>query len=288
MDLPGFRFYPTEEELVGFYLKKRIQGSHPMNFDIIIPTLDLYRYDPCELPSLAHDVEERQWFFFVPRDHKNSSGRPNRLTKSGYWKATGSDRAIRNELLQCIGLKKILVFYKGKAPYGQKTDWIMNEYRLPDLRSSSVKVRDIVLCRIYRKAASQRSMELQAKPDHVVKEETAVSGDEYEDTSYSTTLNNGGQLSNPMTEIEVSSLYYQKRERVCSSDQSKTNNGDSLYECLEPIMLSEETRVLKNPKACKTALLELPNMSLNCPLSQPIATPPALLSTPPPFQPSLI
>jgi len=28
MDLPGFRFHPTEEELVGFYLEKKIQGSH--------------------------------------------------------------------------------------------------------------------------------------------------------------------------------------------------------------------------------------------------------------------
>ena len=42
----GFRFYPTEEELLSFYLKKRIQSVHQLNFDIIIPTLDMYRYDP--------------------------------------------------------------------------------------------------------------------------------------------------------------------------------------------------------------------------------------------------
>ena len=53
IDLPGFRFYPTEEELVGFYLKKQIQGGHLLNFDIIIPTLDLYRYDPWELPGTS-------------------------------------------------------------------------------------------------------------------------------------------------------------------------------------------------------------------------------------------
>lgn len=50
-NLPGFRFYPTEEELVGFYLKKTIQGGHQLNFDRIIPTLDLYQYDPWELPG---------------------------------------------------------------------------------------------------------------------------------------------------------------------------------------------------------------------------------------------
>ena len=51
--IPGFRFYPTEEELLSFYLKKRIQGGQQLNFDIIIPTLDMYRYDPWELPGTS-------------------------------------------------------------------------------------------------------------------------------------------------------------------------------------------------------------------------------------------
>ena len=50
--IPGFRFYPTEEELLGFYLKKRLQRDHQPNLDIIIPTLDLYQYDPWELPGI--------------------------------------------------------------------------------------------------------------------------------------------------------------------------------------------------------------------------------------------
>ncbi|CAD6335307.1 unnamed protein product [Miscanthus lutarioriparius] len=31
-----------------------------------------------------------------------------------------------------IGLKKMLVYYEGRVPCGTKTDWGMNEYRLPD------------------------------------------------------------------------------------------------------------------------------------------------------------
>ena len=51
MDLPGFRFYPTEEELLSFYLKKRVTGCDQLNLDIIIPTVQLYHYDPWELPG---------------------------------------------------------------------------------------------------------------------------------------------------------------------------------------------------------------------------------------------
>lgn len=206
--IPGFRFYPTEAELVGFYLRRRVQGDHPLNFNIIIPTLDLYRYDPWELAGFAHDARERQWFFFVARDHNKSCPRPNRLTVSGYWKATGSDRPVRNERLHCIGLKKILVFYKGKGRYVQKTDWVMNEYRMPDFSSSAHKMNDIVLCQIHRKAVSQKSMDKGAKPNPVEKEEPVVSCDEYEEKSHSITLNRNLIQSNPRPEtVEVSSLF---------------------------------------------------------------------------------
>lgn len=77
-------------------------------------------------------IGEKEWFFYVPRDRKYRNGdRPNRVTTSGYWKATGADRMIRGENSRSIGLKKTLVFYSGKAPKGIRTSWIMNEYRLP-------------------------------------------------------------------------------------------------------------------------------------------------------------
>lgn len=77
-------------------------------------------------------IGEKEWFFYVPRDRKYRNGdRPNRVTTSGYWKATGADRMIRGESSRPIGLKKTLVFYSGKAPKGIRTSWIMNEYRLP-------------------------------------------------------------------------------------------------------------------------------------------------------------
>ncbi|EHA8588847.1 NAC domain-containing protein 22 [Cocos nucifera] len=160
LELPGFRFHPTEEELLDFYLRRAVQGKK-LQVDII-GTLNLYRHDPWELPGLAK-IGEREWYFFVPRDRKQSNGgRPNRTTEHGFWKATGSDRPIRNaaDPKRLIGLKKTLVYYQGRAPRGSKTDWVMNEYRLPDPTTPPKK--DIVLCKVYRKATSLKELEQRA------------------------------------------------------------------------------------------------------------------------------
>jgi hypothetical protein len=78
---------------------------------------------------------EKEWYFYCPRDRKyRNSARPNRVTGAGFWKATGTDRPIySSEGSKCIGLKKSLVFYKGRAAKGIETDWMMHEFRLPSL-----------------------------------------------------------------------------------------------------------------------------------------------------------
>ncbi|KAG9143908.1 hypothetical protein Leryth_016101 [Lithospermum erythrorhizon] len=115
VSLPGFRFHPTDEELVGFYLKRKIE-KRPIRIELI-KQIDIYKYDPWDLPR---------------RKYRNSI-RPNRVTGSGFWKATGIDKPIysKNGDECIIGLKKSLVYYRGSAGKGSKTDWMMHEFRLP-------------------------------------------------------------------------------------------------------------------------------------------------------------
>ncbi|KAG5059432.1 protein FEZ-like [Glycine soja] len=166
--LPGFRFHPTDEELVGFYLKRKIQ-QRPLTIELI-KQLDIYKFDPWDLPKLA-TTGEKEWYFYCPRDRKyRNSARPNRVTGAGFWKATGTDRPIySSEGSKCIGLKKSLVFYKGRAAKGVKTDWMMHEFRLPSLTDSlSPKYIDKTIpaneswaiCRIFKKinATAQRTL----------------------------------------------------------------------------------------------------------------------------------
>lgn len=87
--------------------------------------------------------DAEQWFFFVPRQEREArGGRPSRTTASGYWKATGSPSYVYSLDNRVIGVKKSLVFYKGKAPMGRKTKWKMNEYRAikEELSTSSTQV----------------------------------------------------------------------------------------------------------------------------------------------------
>ncbi|WVZ67891.1 hypothetical protein U9M48_016908 [Paspalum notatum var. saurae] len=149
--MPGFRFHPTEEELIDFYLRRKVEGKR-FNVDLIA-FLDLYRYDPWELPAMAMPaIGEKEWFFYVPRDRKYRNGdRPNRVTASGYWKATGADRTIKADNNRPIGLKKTLVFYSGKAPKGVRSSWIMNEYRLPHHDTDRYHKTEISLCRVYKR-----------------------------------------------------------------------------------------------------------------------------------------
>ncbi|KAF7006685.1 hypothetical protein CFC21_021704 [Triticum aestivum] len=161
---PGFRFHPTDEELILHYLRNRAAAA-PCPVPIIAD-VDIYKFDPWDLPSQAV-YGDCEWYFFSPRDRKYPNGiRPNRAAGSGYWKATGTDKPIHDAATgQGVGVKKALVFYKGRPPKGTKTAWIMHEYRLAadplaaavntykpiKFRNVSMRLDDWVLCRIYKK-----------------------------------------------------------------------------------------------------------------------------------------
>ncbi|KAI3980670.1 hypothetical protein MKX01_025235 [Papaver californicum] len=154
---PGFRFHPTDEELITFYLASKVfSGSF---CGIEIAEVDLNRCEPWELPEIAK-MGEREWYFFSLRDRKYPTGlRTNRATEAGYWKATGKDREVYSASNGgLLGMKKTLVFYRGRAPRGEKTKWVMHEYRLDgnfSYRHASSK-EEWVICRIVHKPGGEK------------------------------------------------------------------------------------------------------------------------------------
>lgn len=151
----GFRFHPTDEELMNHYLKRKINGRIRSEIEVI-PEIDVCKCEPWDLPDKALIIsDDPEWFFFSPKDRKYPNGhRSNRATEAGYWKATGKDRTIKTKApaaMAVIGMKKTLVFHRGRAPKGVRTNWIMHEYRATEPEFESGEQGGYVLYRLFRK-----------------------------------------------------------------------------------------------------------------------------------------
>ncbi|XP_047060552.1 NAC domain-containing protein 20-like [Lolium rigidum] len=168
LDLPpGFRFHPSDEEIIMSYLTPKVLDRTFVA--TAMGEVDLNKCEPWELPGKAK-MGEKEWYFYCQKDRKYPTGiRTNRATEAGYWKATGKDKEVFGTPRQVlIGMKKTLVFYKGRAPKGEKTNWVMHEYRIetskeqgPYATSSAAAAAIInaaskdewVVCRIFHKSS---------------------------------------------------------------------------------------------------------------------------------------
>lgn len=150
---PGIRFYPSDEELFMYYLKRKVMGkSFPYQ---MMSDVDVYRCAPWDLPGKSClNTRDLYWYFFCPRVKKYASGaRAHRLTEFGFWKSTGNDRSVQYRG-RPVGKIKTLVFHRGKPPGGDRTNWVMHEYKLEDQRlaDKGVSQDSYVICKIYEKS----------------------------------------------------------------------------------------------------------------------------------------
>ncbi|XP_010246215.2 PREDICTED: NAC domain-containing protein 89-like isoform X2 [Nelumbo nucifera] len=144
---PGFRFCPTDEELISYYLKQKILGMEKSVQ--VIPEVVFCQHEPWDLPAKSIIQSDHEWFFFAPRGRKYPNGsQTKRATEAGYWKATGKERPVKSGS-NLIGAKRTLVFHKGRAPEGERTDWIMHEYSIKGNFQDS-----FVVCRLRKKPSS--------------------------------------------------------------------------------------------------------------------------------------
>ncbi|KAG7557976.1 NAC domain [Arabidopsis suecica] len=150
-DLVGYRFYPTGEELINHYLKNKILGKTWL-VDEAISEINICSYDPVYLPSLSKlKSDDPVWYFFCPKEYTSAKKKvTKRTTSSGYWKATGVDRKIKDKRGSRgeIGIKKTLVYYEGRVPKGVWTPWVMHEYHITCLPQDQ---RNYVICQVMYK-----------------------------------------------------------------------------------------------------------------------------------------
>ncbi|KAK3133505.1 hypothetical protein QOZ80_6AG0537400 [Eleusine coracana subsp. coracana] len=140
----GFRFKPTDEELVEFYLLPRLQGRPTVANDAIIEA-NVYEFHP--------DRGEDAWFFLSPRTRAYQKGsRAARKTGDGCgrWKSSMATKAV--EIDGITFSKNSLNYFVGTLKNEQKTKWLMRELSIPEYeieRGTSATLDEYVLCKIY-------------------------------------------------------------------------------------------------------------------------------------------
>ncbi|XP_043712014.1 NAC domain-containing protein 68-like [Telopea speciosissima] len=163
---PGFRFYPTEEQLLCYYLTNKNNCAERHECDLSFPSIsdvnfspfglvmvkeiDLYGYDPCDLPEIAcfpygRGGSRKHWYCFTA---KVSTERLRRKARGGFWKMKGRARDILGgKEGPVLGKRNTFVFYRRNSSLTMKTDWVLYEYALVDHLKDS-----FTLCRVFFKS----------------------------------------------------------------------------------------------------------------------------------------
>ncbi|CAA0822220.1 NAC domain containing protein 103 [Striga hermonthica] len=124
---PRFRFHPTDEELILYYLKRKLMDQSCLK------------------------SKDLTWYFFCPREKYPSGSRVKRAAEKGYWKTSGKDRAVHHKDKK-VGTIKSLVFHLGHAPKGERTNWVLHEYQILNEQLAAAGIQDTyVLCKIFQK-----------------------------------------------------------------------------------------------------------------------------------------
>ncbi|MCL7052252.1 hypothetical protein MKW94_017911 [Papaver nudicaule] len=159
----GFKFAPSDDELISFFLKNKIENPGEFNLPAI-PVTNIYEHLP---QDLLEGNKDKDAYFFTPRNKRHAKGpHVNRSVKEGYghWRITGSGKAkeIRGVDGSAIGYKNSLKFYTGKNKTdGKGTDWLMNEYVMTEKvgcsSGSSMNLDDWVISQVYLKKNAKRT-----------------------------------------------------------------------------------------------------------------------------------
>ncbi|XP_039854897.1 NAC domain-containing protein 18-like isoform X1 [Panicum virgatum] len=184
---PGFRFRPTDEELVVQYLRRKALGV-PLPAAVIPVVRDLYSLDPWDIPAAAAaDASEGEKYFFAVRPAGvGGSGCSGKLgggaraaTASGRWKPSGKEKPVvlprpcgGGSLL--VGVKRAMTFAprrnkKKASSAALAAGWVMHEYRLAaPLHKNGCSLAQAegewVVCRVFQRSSNSNSPRRRATP----------------------------------------------------------------------------------------------------------------------------
>ncbi|KAL2509197.1 NAC domain-containing protein [Forsythia ovata] len=162
----GYRFEPTDEELIHCYLEKKVKGL-PLPWNVSIVERDLYGEnanpwnvlsdnDPWDNYSITWDRDRmkstvKKKLYVFTNLSKISKKRTERRAGCGTWNGQTSGKSIKNSNGEIIGSGKMLSFeVKVDSDEIKKiyAHWLMHEYSLAGVSLEEHTSKDYVICKI--------------------------------------------------------------------------------------------------------------------------------------------
>ncbi|XP_050203449.1 uncharacterized protein LOC126653571 isoform X2 [Mercurialis annua] len=174
----GWRFHPTDEELLIHYLKPKILGDRITDSDI--KEINISDYNPYDLfGQFSSNFSNKERYFVSPCEYyENSKLRKRKVRDGGFWKSTGDPREITiGDSEEVIGTKRSLVYHNPDA-----TEMIMTEYAYTAQLDRPI-MGNYVIYKLKRKpkkkkAGSKKSMKAETgsmkKPKNARKGESSI------------------------------------------------------------------------------------------------------------------
>ncbi|KAF4366212.1 hypothetical protein F8388_014930 [Cannabis sativa] len=137
----GIRFFPSDEEIVRFYVHNENFNTHLLQPNHI-SDVNIYDFHPQELTHRYPPMIENEWYFYYKKDSFSTTSknnkRFNRKAKNETWHGNATKKSIFNQHKIQIGLKRTLDFIE---PDKKLTLWKMTEYHLLQSNDTHSKSR---------------------------------------------------------------------------------------------------------------------------------------------------
>ncbi|CAF1850524.1 unnamed protein product [Brassica napus] len=169
---PGYRFVPTDAEIIYYYLKPFLPENKKSWPIIPIHHANIYESNPQQLTAEYKKGNLTEWFFISERTKIKRNGQKQKRVdhNGGYWHSKAVTKKIKVKK-DVVGYKTTLNYFVGKQPNGERTNWLMQEYWLESSgHNKTVCIVDYALCKIYLSPTAQKNM----KEEDVELEEEAV------------------------------------------------------------------------------------------------------------------
>ncbi|CAL5192971.1 unnamed protein product [Lathyrus oleraceus] len=135
----GYRFDPTDDVLMSFYLRKKIYNQ-PLTLHGILQ-FDVFQTEPWMLPfDTRNSFSDRKYYFFDMRNHRFEN-MDIRKAGNGEWRIVEKRREVSLKSLYFIGRKNTFEYWKMEGTHAVKSEWMMEEFRISPILHPNMKSR---------------------------------------------------------------------------------------------------------------------------------------------------